>query len=230
MTYALLLWMATAQAPSSATAQREGLTVIVNVSDDRELKAALEAAKSRMSKLEEQADSPEHAIATLLAADKADMTTFTRFSSRSVEPDRGPRADLDVYLPWEGKTVAVVIELTNPRSAQAWEPIEARLSIEPPPDRRWGQPVRWGPPEPATAVRSSPRKLAPGQKGRIVVVFDNSTLALGTDDAPLLLEILRDQRTEFSMLLRPGDVQRPPEPNEPEDSPLTDSKERLCHL
>src|SRR4051812_5542408 len=215
MTYALLVWMATAQAPASATVERQGLTVIVNVSDDRELKAALEAANTRASKLEEQAASPEHAVATLLATDKADLTSLVRVSSRSVDAERGPRADLDVYLPREGtQTVAVVIELTNPRSAQAWEPVEARLTIEPPPSRRWGQPVRWGPPEPA-AVRASPRKLAPGQKGRIALVFDNSSLALGKDDAPLLLEILRGQRTEFSMLLQPGDVRRPPESHEP---------------
>ena len=114
-----------------------------------------------------------------------------------------PKAD-------DASKVAVVVELTNPNDAPAWELNDAQ--IEPAPDERAEQGAviaRAMVVKPAAVwVWALPRVLPPGQKGRIAVVFDRASAGLDeVDGTARVLELLRNDRVEFAVELNPGDLQ-----------------------
>ena len=111
---------------------------------------------------------------------------------------------MQVFLPriaGNASNVAVVVELTNPNDAPAWELNEAQ--IEPAPAARTQAMVL----KPA-AFWALPRVLPSGQTGRVAVVFDRASTGLDkVDGTAMMLELLRNDRVELAVELSPGDVQ-----------------------
>jgi hypothetical protein len=174
------------------------------------LKEQLATVSANYVRVYGEATSPDHALAALLAANRADLTSYVLFRKRKLQV-RGLSAEVQIFLPREeddASKVAVVVELTNPNDAPAWELNEAQ--IEPAPDERaeQGVAVAWGgmvvkP----VAVRALPQVLPAGQKGRVALVFDRASAGLDkVDGTARLLELLRNDRVELAVELNPGDV------------------------
>lgn len=171
---------------------------------------ALTNSSAEATSLHGEATSPDHSLAALLAARRADLTSYFRVQKRKLQV-RGLSAEVQIFLPRaaeDAAKVAVVVELTNPNDAPAWELNEAQ--IEPAPDEwaeQGGAIARAMVVKPA-AVWAIPRVLPPGQKGRVAVVFDRASVGLDRmDGTARLLEIFRNDRVELAIELSPGDVQ-----------------------
>jgi len=87
-------------------------------------------------------------------------------------------------------TVAVVVDLTNPDDAPPWEPTEGRIVRS---DATTESPA---------AVRAMPQVIAPGQRGRVALVFNQSEI-----DEKAMVEILRDSRPAFAMEITSRDLE-----------------------
>jgi hypothetical protein len=125
-------------------------------------------AKGRLAKLKEEASMPENAVAALLVSDHPEMARLQLVQRRAATGAgqwRIRHAQLDVYVSDhpDATMAAVVLTMRNPREMPTWEPREAFLSAPSyfPRD----------PPVPV-AVRSSPERIRPGEKARVVLVFD----------------------------------------------------------
>jgi hypothetical protein len=86
--------------------------------------------------------------------------------------------------------------------------MEAQVKIDPPSPSvgDFGRPVRRLPAVPV-AVRSNPRRIAPGQSARIALVFDKTDIDL--DHGPVTVELFREGKWEFELALLPSDVEPP---------------------
>jgi hypothetical protein len=164
--------------------------------DSDEWKGQLAAATASSVKVSGEVLSPQHALATLFATGNSQLTQFVRVSGRRFTVN-GFSANVVIWKPKKGidtGTVVVVVDLTNPNGAPAWEPLEGRIvSVAHP---SLGSPA---------AVRAKPAAISPGRRGRVVLVFDQSTIEKRA--MPILVEILRGSRPEFAMELSSVDLE-----------------------
>jgi hypothetical protein len=165
----------------------------------------LAAMTANYVKVSGEATSPEHAIAALLAANKADLTQFRLVSIRSVKSS-GLRVEMAIYLPKDendSSSVGVVFDVTNPSEAAPWEPTEAAVI----PDPKLPDMMRFA------ATRAVPRVIAPGQHGRVAMVFSREfydpTEGEGPVPTSVQLALLRDNRPEVSFEVMTADLQSP---------------------
>jgi len=153
----------------------------------------LAVMKADYVKVSGEALSPQHALAALFATGNAQLAHFYRASSRRLTAN-GVSARVAIWKPRDDDdsgTVAVVVDLTNPDDAPPWEPTEGRIVRS---DATTGSPV---------AVRAMPQVIAPGQRGRVALVFNQAEI-----DEKAMVEILRDSRPEFAMEITSRDLER----------------------
>lgn len=197
--------------PLAVTAPLAGRSTegVVSVSPDSDesrgdqfvaARSQLAAMTANYVRVSEEATSPDHALAALFAANKADLTQFRLTSFRSFSQGVS-RTDVSIYLPnrRDSEVVGVVFNLLNPTGAPPWEPTEALVinkALSP-----VGNPA---------ALRAMPRVIRPGERGQVALVF--SRRSAGVDDehaeTAVLFEILRDHRPEFAAELPVTDLRQ----------------------
>jgi uncharacterized protein (TIGR02268 family) len=131
-------------------------------------------------------DTPDHALAKLLASGAIKQTPFKRWRKRVF---KGEGADTTVQI-YSGKAkAAVLFTVTNRDPSKPWRLLETRLvTIRPGEDP---EPYVFGDTKPF-ALRSDREEIAPGETGNVAVVVDGRAFRTDTGSARLLLEIYRE--------------------------------------
>jgi uncharacterized protein (TIGR02268 family) len=129
-------------------------------------------------------NSPDHALAALLASDSTKQTRF-RARQRYVFKDSEYLDSEAVATVYSGKgKVAVVVRVQN-RGTRSWTLDEVRLT---PVDGFWLPEAK----KLQCAVRMTPRSIAPGAAGAVAVVVDRSAFVSASGLDTLALQLIRD--------------------------------------
>ncbi len=136
-------------------------------------------------KLRQQETSPDHALATFLAAGQDELT---RFKQLKIVPVRGRESRIRIitYGPREKGMVTdkegIVVEVSNDDAAKPWVLEEARLTTF-----ASGEAIPF-------ALRMSAREIGPGKVGRIAVVAEPETFRdrYGEQPGKFVLELFRN--------------------------------------
>lgn len=183
------------QVPFTVTADKATVDHQVNLFWDPEttryLRVDLENALGRERRYREEseryaqeANSPDHALAALLATGAIEQTPFLR--KRALVFKDSEYLDSEaVATVYSGKgKVAVLVSIKN-RGTRAWNLDEARLTAA---DGFWlpdAQKLK-------CAVRMTPRSIAPGATGAVAIVADRSAFVTVAGLQTLALQLIRD--------------------------------------
>lgn len=193
------------QVPFTVTAETDRVDHQVNLYRDRDselyLRAALDEARWRErfvlqenERFEKEENSPDHALAALLASESVKQTPFRRVRRWAFkEAD----ADIDVTV-YSGKSkAAVLFQITN-HAERLWGLLEARLTS--------GADLnKASAPQRQCAVRMLPHAIAPGHSGAVAVVADKSAFASERGLETLALQIIRqDGLVQARVMLDPA--------------------------
>jgi uncharacterized protein (TIGR02268 family) len=128
-------------------------------------------------------DTPDHALAKLVASGAIQQTPFRLLKKRVIQSE-GEETTVRIY---KGKTkAAVLFTVKNQDPSKPWNLLEARLvTIRPGQDP---EPYVFGDKKPF-ALRADQDEIAPGESGNVAVVVDRSAFTTANGSADLLLEI-----------------------------------------
>ncbi|MFL5350806.1 MAG: DUF2381 family protein [Hyalangium sp.] len=183
------------QVPFTVTADKATVDHQVNLFWDPEtmkyLRADLDNALKREQGYREENEryareenSPDHALAALLATGSAQQTLFRRWRTY-VFKDTEYLDSEAVATVYSGKgKVAVVVRIEN-HGTRAWNLDEARLTSA---DGFWLPETK----KLNCAVRMTPRSIAPGATGAVAVVADRSAFVSESGLETLALQLIRD--------------------------------------
>ncbi|HEX5754185.1 MAG TPA: DUF2381 family protein [Archangium sp.] len=131
-------------------------------------------------------DTPDHALAKLVASGAIQQTPFRLFKKRIIKSE-GEETTVRIY---KGKAkAAVLFTVKNNDPSKPWNLLEARLvTIRPGQDP---EPYVFGDKKPF-ALRADRDEIAPGESGNVAVVVDRSAFTAENGSAELLLEIYRE--------------------------------------
>jgi uncharacterized protein (TIGR02268 family) len=130
-------------------------------------------------------DTPDHALAKLVASGAIRQTPFRLIKKRVIKSE-GEETTVRIY---KGKEkAAVLFTVTNHDPAKPWNLLEARLvTIRPGEDP---EPYVFGDKKPF-AMRADRDEIAPGESGNVAIVVDRSAFKMENGNAELILEIYR---------------------------------------
>ncbi|WP_269770194.1 DUF2381 family protein [Cystobacter fuscus] len=130
-------------------------------------------------------DTPDHALAKLLAAGASKQTPFKLLKKRVIKSE-GEETTVRIY---KGKAkAAVLFTVTNHDPSKPWNLLEARLVTIRPGENP--EPYVFGDKKPF-ALRADRDEIAPGESGNVAVVVDRSAFTTENGNAELILEIYR---------------------------------------
>jgi uncharacterized protein (TIGR02268 family) len=131
-------------------------------------------------------DTPDHALAKLLASNSLKQTPFKLRRKRVMTDQEGVETLVRIYAGKE--KAAVLFTVTNKDPSKPWNLLEARLvTIRPGEDP---EPYVFGDKKPF-ALRADRDEIAPGESGNVAVVVDRSAFKTESGNAELILEIYR---------------------------------------
>jgi uncharacterized protein (TIGR02268 family) len=177
--------------PFTVTARDERFDHQVNVFPDEKsreaLQSRLEHTRARNQLLEEEngrlrseETSVDHALAALLVKDATKMTPFRSVLVQLVKNPHGVEFLVTVLTSKKNNKIAVIFDVTNNSSVDAWRLLEARLATE---SGREKKPF---------ALRASREYWGPGgESGRVAVVLDGSAFDASKGSDRLVLELFR---------------------------------------
>jgi uncharacterized protein (TIGR02268 family) len=183
------------QVPITVTADKANVDHQVNLFWDPEtvkyLRADLENAARRERRYREENDryareenSPDHALAALLATGSAEQTIFRRWRTYVFKESEYLDSEA-VATVYSGKgKVAVIVRVVN-RGTRSWTLDEARLT---PADGFWLPDAK----KLKCAVRTTSRSIAPGASGAVAIVADRSAFVSENGPKTLVLQLIRD--------------------------------------
>ncbi|KFA92547.1 DUF2381 family protein [Archangium violaceum] len=130
-------------------------------------------------------DTPDHALAKLVALGAIRQTPFRLIKKRVIKSE-GEETTVRIY---KGKAkAAVLFTVTNHDPSKPWNLLEARLvTIRPGEDP---EPYVFGDKKPF-ALRADRDEIAPGESGNVAIVVDRSAFKTENGNAELILEIYR---------------------------------------
>ena len=133
-------------------------------------------------------DTPDHALAKLVAAGAIKQTPFRLRRKRLITDENGVETLVRIY---SGKAkAAVLFTVTNRDQSKPWNLLEARLvTIRPGEDP---EPYVFGDKKPF-ALRADRDEIAPGESGNVAVIVDRSAFKTENGNAELILEIYRKE-------------------------------------
>jgi len=163
--------------------------VYLSQEDTPAVRHALQLARSRVDELTaenerhvKEESSVDHALAALLAQDKADLTPFIVTGIKLIQ-DRDVGLKIFTFRPRNPKAnlgkAAVAFSIMNKDSKKPWELEEVRLMSATTGDKK------------AFAFRTSSPSIGPGETGRVAVVMDMDTFGPGPESDHLILELWR---------------------------------------
>ncbi|HYO67152.1 MAG TPA: DUF2381 family protein [Archangium sp.] len=131
-------------------------------------------------------DTPDHALAKLVASGAIKQTPFRLRRKRLMTDENGVETLVRIY---SGKAkAAVLFTVTNRGQSKPWNLLEARLvTIRPGEDP---EPYVFGDKRPF-ALRADRDEIAPGESGNVAVIVDRSAFKTENGNAELILEIYR---------------------------------------
>jgi uncharacterized protein (TIGR02268 family) len=130
-------------------------------------------------------DTPDHALAKLLASGAIRQTPFKLLRKRVIKGE-GEETTVRIY---SGKAkAAVLFTVTNHDPSKPWNLLEARLVTIRPGEAP--EPYVFGDKKPF-ALRADRDEIAPGESGNVAVVVDRSAFKTENGNAELILEIYR---------------------------------------
>lgn len=191
-----------------AAGQRPDAEVALDFDDEAaELRVQLasmtdkaQGLESRLKQALQEQDSADFALAQLLAAGQAPLTTLEEVHERQLVTDERGRIDLATYAASSKrhgprKVVAIVLTVTNTGK----EPMAVRLQ-----DLYNRTTLERIP----AAVRAQPAQIAPGARGRVSMVVDSASLGADGEPMSLDLQVQRGEvRTELPVDLFSGDFE-----------------------